>query len=517
MTSSGVREAKYGGMRLQNSAVFFAFVLASNLASNPHFCAPVLASVTRTAYESGLVLAEEDHWQAAVNEFTKAIKANPNDTDAYVQRARCYSRLKNYSAVIDDCTAALKLSPRKARAFGYRGLAYLCLGRIQPGIADTEQAVALDRPDELDVLVPTNYLNLAKALNMTRHGDIAAEYAARGHNLDFIKKAKEAREMRQLDLAFNMVGQAIKANPAETSAFYVRGILHNNKGEYDKAIADFTTAIKQQPDLVPAYYFRADAYTQSGQYKLALHDYDRIIALNPRLVVFRLVTESGRLRDHFFGKDDEIVNLEDIHYLRGKVRAEAGDKLGALQDYETALKLDSADREAAARIAEIQSTTGHNKAAIKSLSSSVKAGAVDWQTLASRAHVYEMQGDNKKALADYSSIISANAKEPGAYFLRAQLLEKTGDLPGAIKDYSQMIALKPDDDDAYKCRADCLLRKGDYQKAVEDFSYLIKHDPQNSASIYASRAIAYEKSGQKDLAAKDRILAREKALRASGH
>ena len=478
---------------------------------------PSWAGGPKTAYEQGLVEAEDDRWQSAISFFSKAIAQNPKDDDAFQQRARCYTKIKNFPAAIEDCNAALKINPHKARSFGYRGFAYLCLGQYAKGMEDCKSAITLDRPDELDVLVPGSYLNLQKALNVTGHPELAGQYEMRARNLDLIVKAKEARENKRMGLAFSLVNKAIANDPRESSAYFVRGILHSNSTEYEKALADFSTAVKLEPRWVSAYYFRADVLSQLGHYRLAIQDYDRIIALNPRVVAFRLVTESGRLRDYFSGKDDEIISIEDMYFLRGKAKVALGNKKAALQDLEIASKLDPTDTQALSMKAELQSEAGQSKKAIDSLSASVKIDKDNWQMLASRARVYEAQKDYRKALDDYTHIIAAQPKEPGAYFFRAQLEEKIGDLKAAIKDYSEMVALRPDDDDAYKCRGDCYLLLSDFQKAIDDYSVLIKHDPLGSSSVYAARATAYEKSGQKALAAKDRARAMEKVLRAPEH
>ena len=45
-----------------------------------------------------------------------------------------------------------------------------------------------------------------------------------------------------------------------------QGIVHNNEGEYHKAIAAFTKAIELDPNFALAYSNRGWAYIQSEQY-----------------------------------------------------------------------------------------------------------------------------------------------------------------------------------------------------------------------------------------------------------
>jgi tetratricopeptide (TPR) repeat protein len=54
----------------------------------------------------------------------------------------------------------------------------------------------------------------------------------------------------------------------EVDAFN-RGMAYGNKGEFDKAIADFTEAIQLDPKLAQAYNNRGVAYYFSGQYDKA--------------------------------------------------------------------------------------------------------------------------------------------------------------------------------------------------------------------------------------------------------
>ena len=49
-------------------------------------------------------------------------------------------------------------------------------------------------------------------------------------------------------------------------AYYNRGIAWAEKGQYDKAIADYTKAIRRKPDLALAYYNRGNAWLNKGQY-----------------------------------------------------------------------------------------------------------------------------------------------------------------------------------------------------------------------------------------------------------
>lgn len=65
-------------------------------------------------------------------------------------------------------------------------------------------------------------------------------------------------------------------NPAQAGpghAYDNRGVVYGNKGDYDRAVADFDKAIQLKPNLGTAYYNRAVAYDRQGELAQALRDY----------------------------------------------------------------------------------------------------------------------------------------------------------------------------------------------------------------------------------------------------
>ncbi len=66
-------------------------------------------------------------------------------------------------------------------------------------------------------------------------------------------------------------------------AYYNRGLVYGEKGEYDKEMEDYNKAIELKPDLAEAYINRGIVYSDKGEYDKAIEDYNKAIELKPDL------------------------------------------------------------------------------------------------------------------------------------------------------------------------------------------------------------------------------------------
>jgi tetratricopeptide (TPR) repeat protein len=101
------------------------------------------------------------------------------------------------------------------------------------------------------------------------------------------------------------------------------------KGDYDKAIADYSDVIRLDPRNAPAYYNRSLAYLATGDYGKAIADLTDVVRLNPREVA--AYNNLAWLR----------ATCPDPRYRDGKQAVENGNKACGLTNWKAAGCLDT--------------------------------------------------------------------------------------------------------------------------------------------------------------------------------
>jgi tetratricopeptide (TPR) repeat protein len=93
-------------------------------------------------------------------------------------------------------------------------------------------------------------------------------------------------EKGEYDRAIADFDEAIRLDPNDAHSFRYRGIAYYDKADYDRAIADFDEAIRLDPKDTKAYANRGFAYHVKGQHDRAIADIDEAIRLDPRNATF---------------------------------------------------------------------------------------------------------------------------------------------------------------------------------------------------------------------------------------
>jgi len=123
-------------------------------------------------------------------------------------------------------------------------------------------------------------------------------------------------QTKQVDAAIEGCTRVIddpKQKPkARAGAYYNRGNALQQKGEADRAIADFDEAIKLEPKNANAYNNRGTARNEKGDADGAMEDFNAAIKHNARYA--------------------------SAYFNRANVLAGKGDSAGALKDYDTAIR-----------------------------------------------------------------------------------------------------------------------------------------------------------------------------------
>jgi tetratricopeptide (TPR) repeat protein len=217
----------------------------------------------------------------AIADDTEAIKLNPNDEQAFVDRATTHAYSGNIDAAVADLDAAIGLKPTDVTALIDRGAIYAAKHDYPRALADLNDAVKAE-PENLGAILnrATAYHGLGdndRALAdldtvIRLRPDLAGAYYDRGNAW---------RDKNNFARAIADYNKAIQLKPDYADVYNNRGTAYQLAGQNAKALNDFAMAIRLAPSDPSAYYNRAKIYRDLGQYDDAVADYDSLIFLSP--------------------------------------------------------------------------------------------------------------------------------------------------------------------------------------------------------------------------------------------
>lgn len=460
---------------------------------------PAFAERPYSNFEKAYIEIDDDHHKPAVALLKAAIAENPRDADAHSLLARVYMLLDQYGPSRQESTRAIELNPRLPEPYSYRGFSFFKMGQLESGLADLKKAIELYRANA-EFTQYFDCKNLFEASRRLRRHEQMEFLRKRIATYELLRGAEKLREQGRLDEAMAKLNEAVVADPSVADLWLFRGVLNSNKREFWSAVSDFSQAIKLAPEVALLYYQRGDCYQQLGQHREALEDFSKVIQLRPRIVAYRFVCETGRLRDQLLRNDKVLISIADMHVLKAQSLASLNRPTEALAELDQAIAFHPQDSTALSRRAELKLHAGRFEKAINDYSRAISVNPEDWRPMKARADAYLHQGRLQEALQDLERIVRLNPSEPGAHMLKANALESAGRIEEAIEEYTQVVRLNPKDDDAYVERARCHERLGDEQKALDDYTTAERLNADNASVVRSGRAKIYQNAGKTELA-----------------
>jgi len=95
------------------------------------------------------------------------------------------------------------------------------------------------------------------------------------------KQAADAMQKQDWDRAIAHCDIALRLDPADVDAWWMRGLSYLKKHQPDKAIADLTEAIRRDTRYAPAYRDRGHAYVEKKDFAKAVADFSEYLRLRP--------------------------------------------------------------------------------------------------------------------------------------------------------------------------------------------------------------------------------------------
>jgi protein O-mannosyl-transferase len=231
----------------------------------------------------GNALAAEGRFDEAVDQFQRALRIDPNDSDAVYNLGNALARQGNFEAAGKQLQYALQVNPRNAMAAYDLGNVRVRQGRFDEAMNQFERALKTDPG-----LTRAHY-NIGNLL--TQQG--------------------------KLDEAIAHFRQVMLLAPEDGRAPYHLGQIFSRQGKFDEAIRHYRLALRIDPSNLKARYYLAVALAEQGDFEGASKEFRESLRADPNLSeahagLARALTAQGK-------KDEAVRHYQEaVRLLRSQ-------------------------------------------------------------------------------------------------------------------------------------------------------------------------------------------------------
>lgn len=236
----------------------------------------------------GICYEELKDYKNALNDYTAATKGVPDEPiELLLRRGILNNVMKNSKAAIEDFNKILRTNPNEARAYAARSTSYRNLDQFDLAIADSNSALRID-PNEPVYISARGDAWFSKKKYNEAISDYTQALKLKKSTSDYISRGRCFQEQEKYVLALADFNSALELSPNDKDALINRGYLYDSIYEYDSALKDCETILKLNPQERGALELRGYTFRLMGKYKESLADYDAVIAKDPTDVSARL-------------------------------------------------------------------------------------------------------------------------------------------------------------------------------------------------------------------------------------
>lgn len=199
-------------------------------------------------------LMQQGDWDAAIESASAAIKLNPDDPAAYINRSWANAEKGRLDEAINDANKAVDLSPRNAMAYNNRGFAYELGGSLTKAKQDYKVACKL---------------NYQPACEAVAKFDRAFKGETDKEVKELLNRSFEKFKQQDWKAVEEISTHAINLDPANAIAYINRSAARAELGLLSTALDDCNRAIQLRPELGLAHNNCGYAYELMGKPKQA--------------------------------------------------------------------------------------------------------------------------------------------------------------------------------------------------------------------------------------------------------
>ncbi|KAI9332143.1 hypothetical protein DFJ73DRAFT_64411 [Zopfochytrium polystomum] len=466
-------------------------------------------------------------WDDSVQAFTKLIRLNAENGQAYLFRGRALAFLAKWDDALRDLTTAVQLAPDRADVFFYRG----CLLRERnkrKAIEDFSTSVLIDdSPNNVSAFNERAavYFKLKKyelaIIDYTTVVELDPRKSSAWLRLGIIFM----RFFNEYYRALECFDKAIECDPIQLRAYICRGdlyqILHsenfggmastgngekssrkNRAGKIsmvDKAIRDYSKAIHLAPSEHAMYLYRGRLLLKQGKMKEATYDFHSAFELNSsiaqtfvqRVLVLSFQRKYKQIISEFQERSKlEVITDPSLYMMIAKARIKCGDNEGAIRDLLRSLEYNKRDTATYLQLGICYENLRDWGNAVSEFTRCISI-CPDFAKAYYHRGICKLHEGFDKGVADLDKALKFDPKFFEAYLSRASYYHSKGAYAEGIEDCNEALRLEPSSIRAYLLRGACKCKLHQYGLAISDFTRSIQLDKGCHFAFY-NRAVTYQ-------------------------